>query len=57
MMRDFLPQFLGYYLAHIGENALKSVRSYQIEGDYTTIIDLPLLPLLAFLRAEGVLEF
>ena len=67
IMRDFTPEFLGHYLARIGENALQSVGSYQIEGegiqlfekiegDHFTIIGLPLLPLLAFLRQEGVLE-
>ena len=66
-MRDFSPAFLGHYLARIGEDALKSVGSYQIEGegiqlfekvegDHFTIIGLPLLPLLAFLREEGVIE-
>lgn len=66
-MRDFSPEFLGHYLAETGDMALASVGSYQIEGpgiqlfekidgDYFTIIGLPLLPLLAFLRDRGVLE-
>ncbi len=66
-MRRFTPEFLGHYLAEIGENALKSVGSYQIEGrgiqlfekiegDYFTIIGLPLMPLLGFLRGEGIIE-
>ena len=48
-------------------DALTSVGAYQIEGrgiqlferidgDYFAILGLPLLPLLAFLRAEGVIE-
>ncbi len=49
-----------------GEAALCSVGAYQleglgvhlfekIEGDHATILGLPLLPLLAFLREEGSL--
>jgi len=65
-MRPFTPEFLGQYLADAGESVLKSVGAYQIEstginlfskidGDYFTILGLPLLPLLEFLRGEGVL--
>jgi septum formation protein len=65
-MRPFTPEFLGQYLADAGERVLKSVGVYQIEstgihlfskieGDYFTILGLPLLPLLEFLRSEGVL--
>lgn len=65
-MRSFTPEFLGQYLADAGEQVLKSVGAYQIEstgihlfskidGDYFTILGLPLLPLLEFLRGEGVL--
>jgi septum formation protein len=54
------------YLAAAGESALASVGAYQIEGlgihlferidgDHATILGLPLLPLLAFLRQEGSL--
>jgi septum formation protein len=64
-MRDFTDSFLDEYLAQVGERVLKSVGCYQlegpgvqlferIEGDYFTILGLPLLPLLARLRAEGV---
>ncbi|AXS38815.1 Maf-like protein [Breoghania sp. L-A4] len=63
-MRDFSPEFVGHYLAETGEAALTSVGAYQIErrgiqlfekidGDYFTIVGLPLLPLLAFLRERG----
>jgi len=63
-MRDFSPGFVGRYLAEAGEQVLTSVGAYQleslgvhlfeaIEGDYFTILGLPLLPLLDFLRREG----
>lgn len=66
-MRAFSPAFVGHYLADVGEAALSSVGAYQlegrgiqlferIEGDYFTILGLPLLPLLEELRAQGVLE-
>lgn len=66
-MRNFTPQFLGNYLAAAGEQVLSSVGAYQleregiqlfekIEGDYFTILGLPLLPLLDFLRKEGVID-
>jgi len=66
-MRQFSPEFLGRYLALVGPSALDSVGAYQIEGpgiqlfeaidgDYFAILGLPLMPLLAFLRAQGVLE-
>jgi len=65
-MRNFTPQFLGRYLARVGEAATKSVGAYQIEGlgiqlfeaiegDIFAIQGLPLLPLLAFLRGEGLI--
>jgi len=66
-MRDFTPQFLGRYSAAAGEAMLDSVGSYQVEGlglqlfdridgDHTTILGLPLLPLLTELRTLGVLD-
>lgn len=64
-MRSFTESFLDEYLAETGARVLKSVGCYQlegpgvqlfetIEGDYFTILGLPLLPLLAELRARGV---
>jgi septum formation protein len=66
-MRKLSPEFIGRYLAAAGEEVLNSVGAYQIEnlgiqlfekidGDYFTILGLPLLPLLAALRREGVIE-
>ncbi len=65
-MRDFSPEFLGRYLALAGEDILTSVGAYKLEshgvhlfseirGDYFTILGLPMIALLEFLRAEGVL--
>jgi nucleoside triphosphate pyrophosphatase len=66
-MRKLEPAFVGRYLAAAGSEALTSVGAYQIErrgiqlfetidGDYFSILGLPLLPLLAFLRGEGIVE-
>lgn len=66
-MRPLSADFIAGYLAQVGEAALSSVGAYQlegrgaqlfskIEGDYFTILGLPLLPLLDFLRQHGVVE-
>lgn len=66
-MRDFSDQFLDNYLNKIGSAATASVGGYQlegagvqlfdkIEGDHSTILGLPLLPLLAWLRRQGMLR-
>ncbi|MGI9385263.1 MAG: Maf family nucleotide pyrophosphatase [Methyloligellaceae bacterium] len=65
-MRTLSPETVGQYLAAAGDDVLASVGAYQleglgvhlfskVEGDYFTILGLPLLPLFEFLRAEGVL--
>jgi septum formation protein len=64
-MRAFSDEFIDDYLARVGEEALKSVGAYQleglgaqlldrVEGDYFSVLGLPLLPLLQFLREHGV---
>lgn len=65
-MRAFSEDFLDRYVGCLGEKLLQSVGCYQVEGlgvhlfeeihgDVFTIMGLPLLPLLAYLRDEGVL--
>jgi len=64
-MRDFSERFLDRYLDEAGDAVLGSVGAYQlerlgvhlfarIEGDFTTILGLPLLPVLAYLRVAGL---
>ncbi len=64
-MRSFSEAFLDAYLARAGESVLSSVGAYQLEnygahlfsrvdGDYFTILGLPLLPLLSFLAVHGI---
>jgi septum formation protein len=65
-MRALSDPVLDCYLETAGANVTASVGAYQlealgvhlferIEGDHFTILGLPLLPLLAYLRAEGSL--
>lgn len=65
-MRDFSDAFLDTYLARAGDRVCASVGAYEleglgiqlfecIEGDYFTILGMPLLPLLSELRARGIL--
>jgi septum formation protein len=65
-MRPLSATFLDAYLTAAGPAVLESVGAYQleklgihlfarIEGDHFTILGLPLLPLIAFLRKEGCL--
>jgi septum formation protein len=65
-MRMFSDAFLDDYLSRTGSDVLTSVGGYRleslgaqlfdaVEGDYFTILGLPLLPLLDFLRRQGAL--
>lgn len=65
-MRDFSDTFLDDYLAKAGKDILNCVGCYQLEsygvtlfnrvqGDYFTILGLPLLEVLGFLRTRGAL--
>jgi len=65
VMRSFSDDFLESYLDAAGPAATRSVGGYEIEGpgaqlfaridgDYFTILGLPLLPLLEFLRGQGL---
>lgn len=66
-MRALEPAFIGRYLASVGQEALASVGAYQIEGrgiqlferiegDYFTIVGLPLLAVLGALRKLGAID-
>ena len=66
-MRDFSDGYLEQYLASVGTGVLAGVGCYQIEGqgiqlfskiegDFFTILGLPLTELLAFLREHGVMR-
>lgn len=65
-MRSFSDAELAWYMEHAGEKLVQSVGGYQIEGpaiqlfsriegDYFTILGLPMLPLLQFLREQRIL--
>lgn len=67
VMRQFSERFLEGYLAAAGDAVLQCAGAYQLEGlggqlfaeidgDYFSILGLPLLPLLGFLRAHGAVE-
>lgn len=66
-VRVLREEFIDSYLAREGEALLGSVGGYHfegrgvqlfetVEGDYFSILGLPLLPVLAQLRAQGFLE-
>jgi len=65
-MRDFSAEFLDEYLTLADDSVLSSVGAYRLEesgvhlfekidGDYFTILGLPMLPLLNFLRHEKLI--
>ncbi len=65
-VRALSPVFIEAYVDLMGDVVLSSVGAYRIEelgihlferveGDQSTILGLPLLPLLAYLRAEGLI--
>jgi septum formation protein len=66
-VRPLSDGFIDRHLARVGEKALTSVGAYQlegegiqlfetIEGDYFTILGLPMLPLLSKLRELGAID-
>lgn len=66
-MRRFSDDFLDSYVAGVGDDVLQSVGGYhlegwgaqlfsRVEGDYFTVLGLPLLSLLGFLREHGVAQ-
>lgn len=66
-MRDLSADFIHRHVLRVGDKALASVGAYQLEGegiqlfsaingDYFTIIGLPMLPLLQQLREMGAID-
>lgn len=66
LMRPFSDDFLDWYVAAVDDGVLQSVGGYHLEGlgaqlfsridgDYFTILGLPMLPLLGFLREHDAL--
>lgn len=64
-MRPFSDAFIEHYLEAVGEEVCGTVGAYRlegrgaqlfsrVEGDFFTILGLPLLPLLDFLRGHGI---
>ena len=67
VMRPLSDTFIDAYLASVGEDILSTVGGYKLEslgsqlfteikGDYFSILGLPLLPLLDYLRTRGVIQ-
>ena len=66
-MRNFSDAFLDDYLLRAGDQVRQSVGAYEleglgvqlfdkVEGDYFTVLGLPLMPVLAELRERGIIE-
>lgn len=66
-MRPCSDAFIDWYVDRAGDSVLDSVGGYQLEGlgaqlfshvqgDFFTVLGMPLLPLLDFLRLQGVLR-
>jgi septum formation protein len=65
-MRPLTPEYIEAYLETVGPGVYESVGAYQleglgaqlfsgVEGDYFTVLGLPLLPVLDFMRTHGLL--
>jgi septum formation protein len=65
-VRPLSSEFIESYLDRVGDAVLSSVGGYQVEGlgiqlfdairgDHSTILGMPLIPLLTFLRAQGAI--
>ena len=65
-MRPFSDAFLDAYIDRVGDQVLDSVGAYQleslgiqlfsnIEGDYFSVLGLPILPVLDYLRTRGLI--
>jgi len=66
-MREFSDGFLNAYIAEVGEEVAHSVGAYHLEGlgaqlfdaiqgDHFTVLGLPLIALLNYLRSQGALK-
>ncbi|MGB0844189.1 MAG: Maf family protein [Alphaproteobacteria bacterium] len=66
-MRALSPEFIETYLTRCGKGVLGSVGAYHleglgaqlfnaVEGDFFTVLGMPLLPLLNILRTHGVMK-
>ena len=66
-MRELTPQFIGRYMARVGDDVLTTVGGYKLEGlgirlfdkidgNYFSILGLPLLPLLNYLRSNDLID-
>lgn len=66
-MRPFSDAFLDDYVTRVGDDVAQSAGAYHlenlgaqlfenVEGDFFTVLGLPLIPLLNFLRSRGALQ-